>query len=137
MPILEWNDALDIGVNDMNQEHKKLLALMNELYDKNAAGANKTSLSKTLNELAAYTVKHFADEEAYLEKIGYPELSKHKWIHQDLLTKFGKHKAEFDSGANPKMNDEFFKFLKLWLSSHIKGIDRMYGDFARQSKKAA
>jgi hemerythrin len=84
MPILEWNDALDIGVTDMNQEHKKLLALMNELYDKNASGATKASLSKTLNELAAYTTQHFADEEAYLEKIGYPELSKHKWIHHEV-----------------------------------------------------
>ncbi len=132
MPIMEWNDDLDIQVQAMNQEHQKLLSIMNRLYDQNALGADKESLKVILTELATYTVTHFSDEEKYMEKIQFPDIKLHKHIHQELLTKFKAHHDAFLAGANSKISPEFFNFLKFWLSAHIQGLDKKYGAFYGQ-----
>ena len=136
MPIMEWTPALDVGVNEMNDEHKTILSLMNKLYDENEKGASKDQLKKTIQELGAFTMKHFADEEAYQASINYPDLTTHKALHANLLKKFGAFQEGFDKGPG-KVAPEFFNFLKFWLSSHIQGIDKKYGDHAKTVKKAS
>ena len=132
MGILEWSDRLDIGVQDMNREHQHLLGIMNRLYDRNLAKAERAEIRGLLKELGDYTVKHFGDEEKYFDSIGFPDSQKHKLIHQDLLTKFTGHVAAFDkSGA---LDDSFFAFLKMWLSAHIQGVDMKYGEFSKGKK---
>ena len=112
----------------MNDEHKKLIQLMNIVYEKNQAKAPKSDIKNALTSLANYTTRHFKDEESYMESISYPKLSTHKLIHQDLLKKVKKHIDDFDSG-NGEVPEAFFDFLKLWLVSHIKGIDSQYGEY--------
>ncbi len=129
MSIMEWNEELDIGVSSMNNQHKKILDLMNKLHDLSASGAGKQELGVAINELADYTVQHFKEEEAYMESIDFPKLTLHKGIHTDLLNKLGKHKEAFEAGDG-EIGEEFFDFLKLWLTAHIKGIDKKYGEHA-------
>ncbi len=135
MPLLNWSNGLDIGVNKMNDEHKVLLDLMNKLYDMAGAGKGKAELSKALKELGEYTVKHFSDEEEYMRSISFPEFELHQFIHKDLLGRFQGHVKEFEAGDG-KMSESFFGFLKLWLSAHIQGIDKKYGDYAKKNKAA-
>ena len=132
MSLLDWSKSLDIGVDAMNSEHKVLLEIMNRLYDRNAAKAERQELKAILKELGDYTVKHFADEEAYLLSIQFPELEKHKLIHKSLLEKFGAHAADFSKSG--VLENSFFEFLKMWLSAHIQGIDMKYGDYAKTHK---
>lgn len=135
MGFMDWSSNLDIGVASMNSEHQQLLAIMNRLYDLNQAKASKSELQSTLKELAEYTVKHFGDEEAYFDSIGYPDAEKHKYIHKDLLAKFGTHKDNFEKTGS--LDQAFFNFLKMWLSAHIQGIDSKYGAFAKDNRKAS
>ncbi len=132
MGFFEWNDKLDIGVQDMNREHKHLLGIMNRLFDRNQAKADRAEIKGLLKELGEYTVKHFGDEEKYFDSIKFPESEKHKLIHKDLLEKFGAHVAAFDKGGD--LGDGFFAFLKMWLSGHIQGIDAKYGEFSKEKK---
>lgn len=55
----------------------------------------------------------------------------HKLIHQDLLKRFGEHVLRFRSSPEMKVSNDFFMFLKVWLSAHICGIDRKYADVAQ------
>lgn len=136
MSFLNWGAALDLGVKSMNDEHKVLIDIMNRLYDRNKAGAPKSELEKIIIDLANYTTKHFADEEAYMASIQFPELTTHKIIHQNLLRSFGEQVDKFKAGDG-KVSDGFFSFLKLWLTAHIQGIDMKYGTFSKGVKKAA
>lgn len=126
MSIMTWNAELDVGVAKMNHEHQGLLDLMNELHDLKVAGKSGPEVLKVLDALGAATVSHFADEEVYMESIDYPKLSTHKLIHKDLLEKFGKYSSEIHA-RHGVMGDDFFIFLKHWLTAHIKGIDMQYG----------
>ena len=129
MSIMDWEPALDVGVGAMNDEHKQLLSLMNALHDAYKAGETGSSVMQKLDALGAATIKHFADEEVYMESIGYPKLASHKIIHQQLLQKFTQFSAEIRQ-ANGKLEEGFFTFLKFWLSAHIKGVDMQYSPAA-------
>ena len=125
MAYFEWTPQLDVGVESMNDQHHRLIDLMNVLHERAASGASRAELGGFLESLAEYTVRHFRAEESLMASIGYPELERHKRIHEELLRTFGEHRSAFDGGG--ELGAGFFSFLKLWLSAHIKGIDRKYG----------
>ena len=129
MSLMDWSSSLDIGVQSMNREHQHLLVIMNKLYDRHEAKAQASELKSLLKELAEYTVKHFADEEAYFDSIEYPDSVKHKLIHKDLLSKFAIHQANFEKTGT--LDQSIFAFLTMWLSAHIQGIDSKYGAHAK------
>jgi len=133
MPIMEWDNSLDIGVESMNNEHKQILALMNKIYDANEAGQSGAQINSLVAQLARVTIKHFKDEEAYMESIGFPGLGPHKLIHQDLLGKYTAFatKIERDGGKVPA---DFLSFLKRWLTAHIRGVDIKYGQASGMKK---
>ena len=125
MALMEWNSELDVGVQKMNDEHKDILEVMNQLYDAKLTGKSGPDVIGTVEKLGRITSDHFASEEAYMESINYPEINSHKLIHKSLLEKYTQHYEEIKR-SNGKMNDAFFHFLKLWLTAHIKGIDMKY-----------
>lgn len=128
MSLLEWTDKLDVHVDSMNQEHVELIRLMNAVYDVNER--EKTAVGGALDNLVRYVVKHFEDEEAYMESVGFKGLKSHQIIHKDLLDKVGKHVEDFKRSQSDALPDDFFAFLKFWLVSHIQGIDSKYGSIA-------
>lgn len=134
--FFEWNDKLDVHVDAMNNDHKKLIALMNQMHDEVEQKAPNEKVLKTIGELEAFAVKHFSDEEAYLESIKYPGIKQHKEIHTKLLERYAIQKEEFMK-SNGQTAPQFFSFLKVWLSSHIMGIDAHYGEFSMTQNKTA
>ncbi len=121
----EWDVAkYGINVPAMDHEHEILIGHMNAVHSLYLAGASPTEVGAALEKLAAYTRKHFADEEAYMERIGFPELRVHAGIHKQLLARISAFAAEF--ARTSTLSDEFFSFLKMWLKAHICGIDVKY-----------
>lgn len=129
MPLMQWDKTLDIGVAAMNDEHHGLLDIMNELYDAHAAGKQGAAINALVAKLGAACTEHFAHEEAYMQRVGYPGFDSHKLLHTKLLTRYGELAAQMRAGGG-KTNDEFFQFLKFWLNSHIKGVDTKYAAHA-------
>ena len=134
--IMEWDDRFDTGVPAMNEQHKKLIDLMNELYDAGQQKAAKPVIVAAIEALEKWTVRHFQEEEAFMESISYPDLEVHRGTHRSLLKTFLEYKAEA-VGGNGVVPAKFFHFLKFWLSSHICGIDAKYGKFYTSKSNAA
>ncbi|MCU0758227.1 MAG: bacteriohemerythrin [Steroidobacteraceae bacterium] len=127
MTVLAWDPIrFDVGVARMNDEHRVLVGLMNDIHDRAGAGAGKAELQGLFRKLADATVRHFKGEEAYLESIGYADLRTHKAIHAKLLADFTAHVARFEAGDG-RVEKAFFDFLSLWLRSHICHVDMKYG----------
>ena len=136
MTLMEWDATkFELAVPKMDDQHKKLIDIMNRLYDRHHANAAKPELDKLLIELRNYTLLHFREEEALLEKMQFPQYARHKLIHEQLLTDFSKHYQAFAAG-NGEISSAFFDFLRLWLTSHIMHIDRKYSEFSRQHHAA-
>lgn len=124
--LLTWTNDLATTVDAMDDEHKIIVSLMNKLFKLNQEQASKAVITKALNELADYSAKHFSDEEAYMESINYSDLAKHKLLHTQLLSKLGEHADNYINGPSEYMPNDFFQFLKFWLTTHINHIDKKY-----------
>ncbi len=132
--FFKWDPTLySVKVRNMDNEHIRLIEIMNQLYDKNSKKVSKEEIKRTLNELASYTITHFKNEEMFMQSIKYAGLANHKRIHEDLLTKFKAHMTEFEKSSAATLSGAFFAFLKVWLGAHIQGIDRKYGEAATKT----
>ncbi len=129
MSFFQWNQNLVLGVQKMDGEHQQLVGLMNQLFEANERKLPKQEIVSAFKALADYTVKHFADEEAYMESVGFPDIEKHKIIHKDLLSKVGAHFEGFKNGGT-LVDQSVFDFLNLWLKAHIMGLDMKYAHHA-------
>lgn len=134
MGQFKWQDRYDIGVDAMNDDHKVLLRLMDELEDLARRGNDAAATKAAMTKLGEFTNKHFSDEEAFMASFSYPGIDSHKLIHKNLLEKFGAYQRRLMSGE--KLDEGFFDFLNIWLASHICGIDVKYGQHLRTHKKA-
>lgn len=128
MPLMQWNPKYSVNIREIDQQHQKLIALINELYDAMTAGQGKETLGKVLNELVNYTVYHFGVEEKLFQQHGYPETDAHKAEHVKLTKTASELKQKFDAGK-AQITVEVMNFLKDWLNGHILGTDKKYSAF--------
>jgi hemerythrin len=131
MPIMEWTTDLSVKVGEIDDQHKKLIGLINKLHDAMRAGQGKEVLEGTLQELAAYTVYHFQNEEKYMQQFSYPGYLKHKSEHAAFVKKVTDFQKEFASGRLGVTLD-LMNFLKDWVNKHIKETDKQYSALFNQ-----
>ena len=126
--LITWSDELSVGVSAFDNQHKRLVALINELHDAMSAGKGSKVLGKILSELADYTVYHFKAEEAVFETYGYPGLGSHRDSHGELTRQVLDFKDQFEAGK-AVLSMELMKFLTDWLTNHILDTDKAYTAF--------
>jgi hemerythrin len=126
MALMAWSPTFSVKVKQFDDQHIKLVNMVNELHDAMREGKGKEILGKILNDLITYTATHFKDEEKLLAQHSYPELSQHKAIHETLVKQVLELQAKFKSGQ-AILTLDVMTFLKDWLVKHIQGDDKKYG----------
>lgn len=125
---LQWSADFSVENEKMDGQHQRLFDIINSFYDAVDSGASFTKLQSVFQEVLDFTAYHFAEEEALLERQNYPKLGEHKIIHQTLVQRVQELMADLNSEA-PGSPDKVKLFLKNWLTSHIKGIDKQYAPY--------
>lgn len=123
----EFTDEYLTGIELIDSEHKELFRIVDKAnhlvksYD-NLSGFD--SIIEILNELKNYTKEHFADEEEYMEGIGYEGLDAQKRAHEAFIDKLNN--IDMDQiEENPQENiQELLEFLLGWLINHILHTDK-------------
>ena len=123
---LVWKNEYSVGVAEMDNQHRKLVELLNQLDEAMAKGKGKDFAGKVLNELIRYTQTHFTSEEYLMMTHRFPELAAHKVEHLKLTQKVIQFKADYDSGR-VSLTIPILNFLEDWLVNHIQGLDKVYG----------
>lgn len=129
MSLMEWTERMSVGVAQFDNEHKKLVDLINQLFDAVQAGRGREALGKVLDDLIDYTKTHFANEEHFLKKFGYPDLESHKREHDALTKQVVDIQRKYHAGATAMLSMEVMSFLKNWLVKHIQATDKEYSAF--------
>jgi len=127
MPLMQWNDRLNTEVGPIDDDHKKLVAMVNELHDAVSAARGKDVMGKILDGLVAYTATHFAREERAMAQSQYPAEAQHKAEHAALVKSVLEHQAAYRSGNTAVLSMQLLVFLRDWLLKHIQGSDRALG----------
>ena len=126
--LISWTDDLSVGIAIIDEQHKVLVNLINELNSAMRQRKSDAVLVGVLGRLKEYTVKHFATEEEFFDRHGYPDAPSHKKAHQELVGQVLAFEQELKSGR-AKVTMEIMRFLKDWLVGHIMGTDKRYSSF--------
>lgn len=127
---MPWQDSFSVGIKEIDNQHKQLVKMINELYTAIKGGRGKQVLEKILTGLASYVDKHFATEENYMKQFGYPGYLAHKTEHDKFTEKVLDVYNAFQQGKEV-VTLELMEFLKRWLKKHILGTDQKYAPFLR------
>jgi len=125
MPIMKWSEDLSVQVSEIDQQHQRLIDLINQLHEAMLQKQGKQVVSKIIDELAAYTVYHFQTEEKYMQQFKYSGLLSHKNEHDTFVQKVDTFQKEFDAGKLG-LSIEIMTFLRDWVTNHIMGTDKKY-----------
>lgn len=128
MPAIAWNDSLSVGINSIDNQHKKLIALINEFYDKINQNSNNNLIMKLISGMKSYTVEHFSTEEAYMRQYAYPQYEQHKKEHDSFVAKVNTLEDKYSKGTII-LSFEITSFIKDWIKHHIQNTDKQYTDF--------
>lgn len=126
--VIKWSSELSVRVAEIDQQHQKLIDMINDLNDAMSKGKGKEITAKIIEGLLSYTATHFALEEKYFTLYGYPEAGIHKIEHKNFVKKVTEFKDSFNKGA-VLLTFDIITFLKDWLVKHIQGTDKKYTKF--------
>lgn len=130
MSQIDWTDVLDIGLPEIDGQHKHLIDLSNGLIQAMVSGMGLDVLDGLLKDLRDYTQTHFADEEAYMESINYPKLPEQKKMHAQLIREVEDFSERFHGNQAVSPN-EVLDFMNGWIIKHIVEMDSQIGAFAK------
>ena len=86
--MFEMKPEYYIGIDMIDQEHKQLFDYASEAYEllqEEFTPDKYDKIDAILEKLRDYTVKHFSDEEAYMESIQYKKIFTQKIQHQEFI----------------------------------------------------
>ncbi|MBJ6724542.1 bacteriohemerythrin [Geomesophilobacter sediminis] len=128
MALIMWTSALSVKVKKFDDQHKKLVDMVNDLHEAMKVGKGKEVMGKVLDNLIQYTATHFKDEELLMKQHNFPDFDRHKKEHDQLVSQVLAVQKQFHSSSLP-ISSSVMEFLKNWLAKHIQGDDAKYGPF--------
>jgi hemerythrin len=129
--LIEFDDDLLTCVEEMDKQHMKLVALLNNVYEFIKEGKKEEALELFEKELLFYVEYHLSEEEKFMEEIGYPDLDKHKKTH-DTFRREIYNLIPYIKSGDPKAFRQALSYAWGWLYAHIAKTDKKYGIYAKE-----
>lgn len=123
MKTIEWNNDLSVGVQEIDDDHKKVIEYYNELFTACFCGMGPAVVHETLKKLIEYTKCHFQREEGLMEKEGYPGLAEQRHEHEELIRKVEAIQKKAESTPDDEFSNDVLGFIDSWIRNHILGLD--------------
>lgn len=126
--VVEWRQGFKVNIEQVDAEHQHLFTLVKAL--------DLDSVEKTVEELLDYVVVHFSNEQALMERSGYPAFEQHLKLHED----FAGHVADFLGSGEPWTEErvqDLRRFLNKWLVGHIMTHDLRFGKWYQEHAQKA
>ncbi|MBF0319180.1 MAG: hemerythrin family protein [Nitrospirae bacterium] len=131
MSLITWNAGLSVNIGEFDMHHKKIVGLLNGLFESLSTKKGSSSIGPILDELIDYTKYHFAAEEKLLKRYSFPWALGHKQEHDELTKKVIDFQRQFKDGK-AMVDLALLNFLKEWLTKHIMGTDKKYSAFLNE-----
>ncbi len=126
MPLIVWTDQMSVGVKLLDNDHKKLVLLINQLHEGLMTGHAKPALESFFQDLISYTRVHHAHEEQLLGETGFHGTAAHKQEHESTIERAVELQLRFKSSEGLVTELEIMHQLREWLFRHIQGSDKEF-----------
>ncbi len=127
MSLLEWKSEYSVGIASMDDEHREMIGLINDVYAKLGAAPDTAEIEDCLESIFTTISMHFALEERIMRDSGFGEYEDHKDDHELLLDEIRDLMDEFvaDADNGAKVLEER---LSSWFGKHFASFDaRLHG----------
>ncbi len=131
MATIDWNESLSVKIPSIDEQHKKLINLINGFYKNIMNQSSKEMMFDLIKSLKEYTVFHFSTEEKYMKQYGFSGYPSHKIEHEKFVEKVLDFEDRFKNGKL-LLTVEVTNFIKDWVSNHIMNTDKKYSNFLIQ-----
>ena len=131
--LFTWSDDYSVNIQAIDEQHKVLIALINQLHVAIIEHHGKTTAREVLDRLAEYTHNHFALEERLMSRSHYPEIAAHRAQHQEMIDQVRTLQHRFYDENKP-IAFELLYVLKRWLVHHINESDKRFGLYFAQAR---
>ncbi len=128
MAAINWNDSMSVKIGSIDDQHKKLIEMINDFYDNISKRSNDELILKLVGGMKTYTAMHFTTEEKYMKLYKYPNYEQHKKEHEDFIAKVNALEEKIKKGKTI-VSFEITNFIKDWIKKHIQDTDKQYSDF--------
>ncbi len=129
--LFVWDEECCVGVTAIDEDHKVLVNLINDLYEAMQDGCGGAALMPIFNALKHYTETHFAKEEEIMVACGAPDQQEHIREHQMLRDKLSDLENRHRRGE-AAISLQTLTFLRDWLKNHIRGVDRAMAPYIKE-----
>ncbi len=130
MATIHWQDEYSVGIKELDDQHKNLLDIFNQIAAEQEDKYDRDKFSTSLSTLIHYAYTHFATEENYLDRANFPLIEQHVLEHIDFIMKTMQLALGIENGGDENRK-ELLNYLKEWYSLHVLGIDRQYIPFLK------
>ena len=131
MGLLKWSNESSVGIETVDNEHRELIDVINELCDAVQKGHEREQTGQLLHRLIECARGHFTSEEAMLLATDYPELAEHTEQHQSLLVEVEELAARFVHDGLI-LSERSLNFLHYWFEDHLVNDDRSYSAWIKK-----
>jgi len=128
-PFVVWSEQYAIGVESVDEQHKGLFLLTNDLYEactEAGGGVASEHFKGVLQKAVSYVAMHFSTEEKIMLTTKDPNYDEHQREHDLFVRKVMKEAANLDQGGDDAP-EVFMNFLRDWISKHVTGTDIKIG----------
>jgi hemerythrin-like metal-binding protein len=126
---LEWNEGMSVGIPEIDTDHQRFIALINELNRSITERKKATEIHKRLQLVIDDTERHFEQEEKFFQEWRYPNAGIHAGIHKQVLNTLKNIQDSFiPYGLEAEWLDAAL-VIKNILISHILTEDMQYAKY--------
>jgi len=129
--FVAWKDDLSVGVESIDDDHKRLLDLINDVQRAVYYYMGEAFERKAIGELVDYTKYHFEREEGLMKEAGYPGFDEHKAEHVAMISKVEEFLGSYERDRGGTI-ENMMDYLKSWLINHIRGTDQRYSPYLQE-----
>lgn len=120
-----WKDSYRLGVERIDEQHKELFRMTEDLVNAVQRGASVTEYQKVLEFLQDYVIYHFRDEEAYQASIQYEGLAAHQAEHRQFTQTVQQYEKRLtENGFEEKTMKDLAGTVTAWLIYHVVDTDQ-------------
>ncbi len=120
-----WSDSFSVGNAEMDAQHQKIIAMINDLIDAQTSQELPTRLHQALHDMFLYSRNHLSDEEALLRDLDFPDLDAHIAEHEEYIERMAT--LSLAASSNETITSlEVIQFLRSWWQQHILHEDMKY-----------
>jgi hemerythrin-like metal-binding protein len=132
MSLTEWDNRYELGIQEIDKHHQKLVELLNNTYNLILYSANKDEIQTILTELIKYTHYHFDTEKQMMKASRYAGLKTHVSKHNMFKEQLAVMMQNYLLGT-PHVDTDIVMFLWDWLQKHILKYDKKLAAYLSQN----